>query len=91
MAEQSIAERLRALSEDDFYSTPWTTKCTLDEAADLIDRLTKERDEARKMLTSALQWFEDNRVALQKVGPGTLPTWVRDGWGALASGDTANG
>jgi len=92
MAEQSIAERLHSIGDE--LSLDRDEDCRahakiISKAASELDRLTKERDEARQMLMSALQWFEDNRVALQRVGPGTLPTWVRDGRGV--NKDTANG
>ena len=37
------------------------------------------------VVCGALQWFEDHRVALQKVGSGTIPQWVLDGWALKAA------
>lgn len=46
------------------------------------------------VVCGALQWFEDHRVALQKVGSGTIPQWVLDGWAlkaAIRARGTENG
>lgn len=45
-----------------------------------ITRLRRELEAAREVNASALDWFEAHRIELQKVGPGTIPTWVMDGW-----------
>lgn len=35
-------------------------------------------------LKDAVDWFESHRVELQKIGPGTIPTWITDSWSALS-------
>lgn len=53
-----------------------------------ITRLRAELEAAsfaQKVVRDALQWFEDHRVPLQSVGPGTIPIWVSDGWALHAA------
>lgn len=37
------------------------------------------------VVRNALQWHEDHRVEVQKIGPGTIPQWVLDGWTVIVA------
>jgi hypothetical protein len=92
---RSLVERLReraAIARGEKIGTALGDALHFDEAADEIERLTgdlerarAERSYAHATLRNALQWHEDHRVAIQKIGPGTIPTWVCDGWAVHAA------
>lgn len=49
-AMERLVQTLRNVTEDDAYALPWTFGVTCREAADAIETLTRERDEAREAL-----------------------------------------
>ena len=70
--EQNIANRLR-------FDESFIGKC----GADVIEQLLADVAKRDSAMRGALQWFEDHRIELQKVGDGQIPQWVTDGWASV--------
>lgn len=72
--EENIATRLRNRLDGSVLDQ-W--------GAEVIDRLLADAAKRKAAMRGALQWFEDHRIELQKVGDGVIPQWVTDGWASL--------
>lgn len=69
---------LRLLKDTGFdWNEADNGEVTADQAYEHISGVIRD---ANKAMRNALQWFEDHRIELQKVGDGVIPQWVSDGW-----------